>query len=127
MTQQTLLDAYVTLLSSASHMHELASAEQWPELIEQRTEYVMLVDKLRHLDTEVSLNADGQQRKAELLERILEHDVEVRRQLLAKRDELGKLIDVSQRERRLHRTYGPQQGPTDAFYTHHEDAVKRTT
>lgn len=127
MTQQTLLDAYATLLDSAAHMHELASAGQWAELIEQRTQYVMLVDKLRHLDAGVSLDADGQQRKAELLERILEHDVKVRRQLVARRDELSKLIDVSEGERRLHRAYGPQQGATDAFYTHHEDDVKRTT
>lgn len=127
MTQQSLLDAYVTLLDSAAHMHKLASAEQWAELIEQRTQYVMLVDKLRHLDARVALNADGEKHKAELLEHILEHDVEVRRQLVARREELSQLINVSERERRLHRAYGPQKGATDAFYTHHEDDVKRTT
>lgn len=127
MTQQTLLDAYAALLDSAAHMRELASAEQWAELIEQRTEYVMLVDKLRHLDAGILLNADGEQRKAELLENILEHDAEVRRQLVSRRDELSKLINVSERERRLHRAYGPQKGATDAFYTHYEDSVKRPT
>ncbi|MBL1270106.1 MAG: flagellar protein FliT [Halomonas sp.] len=108
--QYTLLTNYEMLLSRVEHMHELANGEQWAELIDQRTSYVMLVNQLRELDTTVVLDAASQQRKAELLERILEHDVEIRRRLVARRDELGKLIEVSQRQRDLHRAYAPQQG-----------------
>lgn len=109
-TQQTLLANYETLLSRVERMHELANAEQWAELIDQRTNYVMLVEQLRKLDTTVVLDAAAQQHKAELLERILEHDVDIRRRLVVRRDELGKLIEVSQRQRDLHRAYAPQQG-----------------
>lgn len=35
-SQQTLLDAYEKLLVRVNDMHELADAEQWAELIEQR-------------------------------------------------------------------------------------------
>lgn len=101
--QQTLLASYEALLSSVEYMHELANAEQWAELIEQRTSYVVLVEQLRELDATVLLDPAAQQRKAELLESILEHDVDIRRRLVARRDELGKLIGVSQRQRDLHR------------------------
>ncbi|MYL24643.1 flagellar protein FliT [Halomonas alkaliantarctica] len=126
-TPQALLDAYAALLDSAAHMHELANAEEWASLIEQRTHYVMLVDKLRQLDAAVTLDERMQQRKAELLEAILEHDVEIRRQLVARRDELGKLIGVSQSQRRLHRAYAPQQGNSEAFYALGEADTKRST
>lgn len=108
--QQALLEAYAKLLVRARHMHELADAEQWPELIEQRTHYVTLVEELRERDQKVTLDASAKTRKAELLESILEHDVEIRRRLVARREELGKLIGVSQRQRDLHRAYAPQQG-----------------
>ncbi|MFG6665508.1 flagellar protein FliT [Halomonas sp. HNIBRBA4712] len=108
--QQILLETYGELLSRAAQMQSLASTEQWPELIEQRTHYVVLVDKLRELDERVELDDAGKAQKADLLERILEHDVEIRRRLVTRRDELGKLIGVSRKQRDLHRAYAPQQG-----------------
>lgn len=114
-SENALLDGYITLLNRVEHMHELANAEQWAELIEHRTNYVLLVEKLRELDANVVLDAEAQQRKADLLERILEHDVDIRRRLVARRDELGKLIGVTQRQRDLHRAYAPQQGEAMSF------------
>lgn len=114
--QQMLLASYETLLSRVEYMHELANAEQWAELIDQRTSYVVLVEQLRELDSNIELDAAAQQRKVELIERILEHDVEIRRRLVSRRDELGKLIEVSQRQRDLHRAYAPQQGTAVAAY-----------
>lgn len=113
--QQALIDAYAKLLACVTKMHELAHAEQWAELIEQRTHYVMSVEALRKRDEETVLDDDGRKRKTELLESILEHDVEIRRRLVARRDELGKLIGVSQRQRSLHRAYAPQQGDAALF------------
>lgn len=115
--QQALIDAYAKLLTCVTKMHELAHAEQWAELIEQRTHYVMSVEALRQRDEETVLDDDGRKRKTELLESILEHDVEIRRRLVARRDELGKLIGVSQRQRSLHRAYAPQQGDAALFDT----------
>lgn len=113
--QRALLRRYETLLSLVEEMHDLAKAEQWAELIDQRTKYVVLVEQLRELDTTAALDEPAQKRKAELLESILEHDVEIRRRLLARRDELGKLIGVTQRQRDLHRAYAPQQGAVEPY------------
>ena len=108
-SQQALLENYETLLSRVEYMHELA------KLIDQRTSYVVLVEQLRELDATVVLDVPAQQRKAELLEGILEHDVDIRRHLLARRDELGKLIGVTQRQRDLHRAYAPQQSAAASY------------
>ncbi|MGM0614030.1 MAG: flagellar protein FliT [Pseudomonadota bacterium] len=126
LTQQALLDAYAALLDSAAQMHELANKEEWAALIDQRTHYLMLVEKLREMDASVALDSTGKQRKAELLEAILEHDVEIRRQLVARRDELGKLIGLAQQQRKLHRAYAPQQGDSDAIYSLGEAPTKRS-
>lgn len=124
--QKTLLDSYETLLSRVAHMHELADAEQWAELIDQRTSYVVLVEQLRELDATAVLDASAQQRKAELLESILEHDVDIRRRLVSRRDELGKLIGVTQRQRDLHRAYAPQQGADSYFAADDADETRST-
>lgn len=122
-TPQALIEAYEGLLVHVTQMHELASAEQWVELIEQRTYYVKRVEMLRELDSTVILDEPDKLRKAELLERILEFDVEIRRRLVARRDELGKLIGVSQRQRDLHRAYAPQQGVTENHRSDDEEAA----
>lgn len=119
--QQALIEAYAKLLICVTKMHELANAEQWAELIEQRTHYVMSVEALRKHDEETVLDDDGRRRKTELLESILEHDVEIRRRLVARRDELGKLIGVSQRQRSLHRAYAPQQANATLFDNDQEE------
>ena len=119
--QQALIEAYAKLLICVTKMHELANAEQWAELIEQRTHYVMSVEALRKHDEETVLDDDGRRRKTELLESILEHDVEIRRRLVARRDELGKLIGVSQRQRSLHRAYAPQQANATHFDNDQEE------
>lgn len=113
-TQQALLDAYTALLASASQMHDLATSSDWEALIDQRTHYVMLVDGLRQLDTQVQLDSVGEQHKAELLEAILEHDAEIRRLLVSRRDEISAMMEVSQQQKRLHRAYAPQQGKPEA-------------
>ncbi|MCL5425167.1 MAG: flagellar protein FliT [Gammaproteobacteria bacterium] len=122
--QQTLLESYATLLASVEYMHELANTEQWAELIDQRTNYVVQVEKLRELDATVVLDTASQRRKAELLESILEHDVDIRRRLVARRDELGKLIGVTQKQRDLHRAYAPQQGAAVPFSADDTDPTR---
>ncbi|XKH60317.1 flagellar protein FliT [Halomonas sediminis] len=126
-TQDALLKAYTALLASVKHMHELAHHEQWAELIEQRTHYVLLVEELQRLDASLTLDAVHSQQKADLLEGILEHDVQMRQLLLERRDELGKLIGVSQRQRSLHRAYAPQQAPVGYSEAVGETAVGEVT
>ncbi|HSP58323.1 MAG TPA: flagellar protein FliT [Halomonas sp.] len=105
-----LLEAYEALLARSSRMLDAVRAADWDALIRQESEYVVQVDKLRHMDAELSLDSEALEHKAELLERILEQDLEIRRSLLARRDELGQLIGSSRQKLALSRTYGPQQG-----------------
>ncbi|WP_346797070.1 flagellar protein FliT [Halomonas sp. Bachu 37] len=125
--QDTLIQAYSTLLASAANMLELARREQWAELIEQRTNYVVQVEGLSRLDTLLTLDETHRSRKAQLLESILECDAEIRRRLMERRDELGKLIGVSQRQRNLHRAYAPQQASGGGEFDEGVQRGKRPT
>lgn len=109
-TGHALLEAYEALLARSSRMLDAVRSADWDALIRQESEYIVQVDRLRHMDTELSLDGEALEYKAELLERILEQDLEIRRSLLARRDELDQLIGSSRQKLALSRTYGPQQG-----------------
>ncbi|MDN3524863.1 flagellar protein FliT [Halomonas sabkhae] len=101
-----VLDVYTSLLTRSESMLEAALAADWENLVAQETEYVQEVERLPTLDANVVLDEEARRHKAELLERILENDMEIRRHLIQRRDELGELIGVSRRKRDLQRTYG---------------------
>ncbi|APX94964.1 hypothetical protein BWR19_08665 [Halomonas sp. 1513] len=91
-------------------MRELARAEAWDELIQHQARYVVEVERLARMEQELELDAAHRERKAALLEAILERDHEVRERLVARRDELGELIGTSQRRRDLSRAYRTASG-----------------
>lgn len=109
-TGDVLLEAYEALLVRSSRMLDAVRAADWDALIRQESEYIVQVDRLRHMDAQLALDGEALEHKAELLERILEQDLEIRRSLLARRDELDQLIGSSRQKLALSRTYGPQQG-----------------
>lgn len=110
-SSDAVLDAYTRLLTRSESMLEAALAADWEALVDQETEYVQQVERLPTLDAGTSLDGEAQRHKAELLERILENDLEIRRHLIQRRDELGELIGVSRRQRDLQRTYGAGARP----------------
>lgn len=116
--QERLLSAYQSLLDTSSDMLALARAADWGALVEQESEYLVQVERIRRMDAEQSLDESRAAHKAALLEQILEQDMEIRRHLVARRDELGELIGSSRRQQAVNRAYGPQQGtkPIDARY-----------
>lgn len=105
---EAVISGYVQLHEQVKTMLELARSGEWDALIEQQADYLQLAERLRGLDTEVTLSASDSARKAELLESILTDDLAIREQLVARRDELGQLMDSSRRQRDLHRSYGKQ-------------------
>ncbi|WP_240935953.1 flagellar protein FliT [Billgrantia bachuensis] len=105
---RAVLDGYVRLRQQVAVMLELARSGEWDALIERQSDYLQLADRLRQLDKEAVLDPEGLQRKAELLEAILADDLAIREQLMARRSELGHLMDTSRRQRDLHRSYGKQ-------------------
>ncbi|UYG02071.1 flagellar protein FliT [Halomonas sp. LR3S48] len=107
-TTRAVLDGYARLRQQVAIMLELARAGEWDALIERQSGYLQLADHLRQLDKEAVLDEDGRQCKAALLEAILADDLEIREKLMARRSELGQLMDSSRRQRDLHRSYGKQ-------------------
>lgn len=106
--QQSVIEAYERLRQQAARMRELAQAGDWDALLDSQADYLRQVDRLRRLDVDVALDVDGMTRKGELLEAILDDDLQVRQQLMARRDELGELLTASRRQRQMHRAYGRQ-------------------
>lgn len=107
-TPQAVLQGYETLLDRTQDMLAAARAADWPALLEQEGAYTHQVDRLARLEAGLALTPAQSQRKAALLERILAHDREIRERLVARRDELGRRIDTSRRQRNLTRAYGVQ-------------------
>lgn len=116
---EAVIAGYVRLQKQVSVMLGLARSGEWEALIEQQADYLQLAERLRRLDAEIPLNPSDAARKAELLESILADDLAIREQLMARREELGHLMDSSRRQRDLHRSYGRQASsvasPSDDF------------
>ncbi|GEK48192.1 flagellar protein FliT [Bisbaumannia pacifica] len=112
---ERLLAAYEALLERSTRMLAKAREEAWDALIEEESHYVLEVERLAREDQGLELEPAQRERKAGLLERILEQDMEVRRHLVARRDELGELIGNSRRKRDLERAYrNPSSGVIEA-------------
>ncbi|MBZ9556959.1 MULTISPECIES: flagellar protein FliT [unclassified Modicisalibacter] len=105
MAASEVLAGYEQLLQRSSAMLELARGGDWPELVAEESAYVTAVETLKRLEADCRLGETEAQRKAELLERILEQDVETRRRLESRRDELSALIGNTRRSQDANRAY----------------------
>lgn len=108
--QELLLAAYESLLEASLRMLATARAADWDALVELESDYLVRVERIRRMDAQQQLDDNAASRKAALLERILEQDMEIRRRLVERRDELGRMIGSSRRQQALSRAYGPQRG-----------------
>ena len=106
--EQVLL-AYEALLARSGRMLDCVRRHDWDALMEEEAHYLVDVEQLPSREQDTALDASQRARKAELLERILERDLEIRRCLVARRDELAGLIGTTKRKRDLRRSYGPQE------------------
>lgn len=104
-----VLRAYEGLLARSTHMLDCVQRHDWGALVEEESRYVLEVEELSHTERHTALDAAQRERKAMLLEQILEQDLEIRRRLMARREELQHLIGASKRKRDLRRSYGPQE------------------
>ena len=119
--EQVLL-AYEALLARSGRMLDCVRRQDWDALMDEEAHYLVDVEQLSSREQDTALDPSQRARKAELLERILEHDLEIRRCLVARRDELAGLIGTSRRKRDLRRSYGPQEAtPMDSAFHLDED------
>ena len=104
-TSSDVISGYEALLERSSRMVSFACEEDWSRLLEEEADYVVEVERLSRLEAHQTLDAAHRERKALLLERILEGDLEIRRRLNKRRDELGALLNASQRKRSVDSAY----------------------
>lgn len=96
---------YEQLLLRSTQMLGLAREGDWVRLVEEESAYVVAVETLKRCEANGILDESDTTRKTELLERILEQDVETRRRLEARREELSELIGSNRRQFKANRAY----------------------
>ena len=113
MAANEVLAGYEKLLQRSAQMLAWARQGEWAHLVHEEAAYVVAVENLKRLEEQCMLDWEGAQKKADLLERILEQDAEVRQRLETRRDELSSLIGETSRRRTMSRAYGAvASGPT---------------
>lgn len=105
-----VLAGYEKLLQRSARMLAWARQGEWAHLVQEESVYVVAVEDLKRLEAGYTLDRADMQRKADLLERILEQDAEVRQRLETRRDELSGLIGDTRRRRDMSRAYGSVAG-----------------
>jgi len=105
-----IISGYEALLERSSRMLAFACEEDWSRLLEEEADYVIEVERLSRIEAGKTLDVVQRERKASLLERILEDDLEIRRRLNKRRDELGALLDANRRKRSVDSAYGGAAG-----------------
>ncbi|MDT8398939.1 MAG: flagellar protein FliT [Pseudomonadales bacterium] len=100
---EEFIACYESLLERSARMIKLARAGDWPVLIEEESQYIVESERLGRLETDAELSEGMQVRKATLLEGIFENDLEIRQCLVARRDELNKLLKAQRKTGRKER------------------------
>ncbi|GAA3539973.1 flagellar protein FliT [Zobellella aerophila] len=106
-TQEEVIASYQFLLECSVRMLFRARDEDWGSLIDEESRYVAEVEQLAKVEQGLALDRPHQERKAVLLRQILEQDREIRERLTRRREELSRLMGVSQRQRQLNSAYHP--------------------
>lgn len=102
---EEIVTAHERLLDQSHRMLSLARNGQWEELVAEESSYVIAVDKLMLEVLPASLPDEVQEMRVQVLEQLLEHSAEIQRHLLARREELTRLIGDSRRKQNVERAY----------------------
>lgn len=100
-----VIDSYQRLLTFSNNMLAHARNDDWAALIESEMVYVAEVEKLQNYEIDAMLDENQQEEKLALLEKLLEQDKEIRERLLARRQELEKLISSASQKKKVEDAY----------------------
>lgn len=103
--QSGVIDSYQHLLQQSQRMLEFARQGDWSSLVLEKSRYLVELENVTQCERRLGVEGGDRARRACLLEQILELEVEIRSCLLARRDELGRLIGVSRRQLEVGRAY----------------------
>lgn len=113
--QASVIECYQQLLQQSQRMLEFARQGDWANLVLEKSLYLVGLESVTQCERQLGVEGGDKLRRACLLEQILELEAEIRGCLLARRDELGRLIDVSRRQLELGRAYRPDAPPGPGF------------
>lgn len=105
-SSEQIMAGYQHLLEVSARLLLHSREQDWQALSETHAQYVALVGQLKKREQGVALSSAQLARKLALLQQLLIHDQEIQANLIARRDELGELLEVSQRQRKLNQAYG---------------------
>lgn len=88
------------------HMDHLARNEDWESLVNEQEAYVVAVSDMADHEHGIELDLVEQQVCHDILRRIVELEQGIRERLESRRDELGRYMEATRRERELARSYG---------------------
>lgn len=104
LTKSELLERYESMLHLSQQMLAAAKAQEWDLLTEMEASRTSLIDELRQHDT-LTWTAESAEKKRALILAILSSDDELRPLAELQRQELRKLIDSANTDRKLKKTY----------------------
>jgi flagellar protein FliT len=110
MNEQDVIAAYESILGCTAQMLEAARASDWERLVEVEQDCRKLVERLIADNTGQPLSGQLQQRKAEIIRKVLADDAEIRNFTQPWMAQLQNIIGSAGREQRLHRAYDPGSG-----------------
>lgn len=110
MNEQDVIVAYERILGYTSQMLEAARASDWDRLVALEQDCKKLVERLIADNTGQPLNSEFQQRKTEIIRKVLADDAAIRNITQPWMAQLQNILGSAGREQRLHRAYGPGAG-----------------
>lgn len=106
MSAPRVIANYEALSSLTNQMREAAQRNEWETLITVEQQRTALVEDMKQLDAETSLDANARQRKNELITTVLAQDAEIRTLVQAWMSECELSMQSNSQELRLLRKYG---------------------
>lgn len=104
--RREVVSAYRALEAQAARMAARLRSDDWQAIVGESEAYVAAVAALAELEGDCELDAEARAAKHALLERTLDHDLEIRTRLMEYREALARQIACSRRRQASAGTYG---------------------
>ena len=104
-TAKRLIGAYETLATKSAAMLDAARRSDWDTVSAIEEECSALIVRLKSTDQKAPLSPSLQERKVQIIRRVLLEDAEIRDLAQPQLAKLGKLINITGTQRRVERAY----------------------
>jgi flagellar protein FliT len=101
-----ILRAYEHLADVTGRMRIAACEEDWDSVIELETECASVYERLLSVDQSGAFGTEYQQRKAELIRKLLDNDAQIRERVSGQLTRIWRLLEGGPKVQRLNSAYG---------------------